>query len=127
MEMTDQRGIYLLYDGREVVYVGRSTDRSLGTRLYEHTYDRLRTRWNRFSWFGLCPVEEDGSLARPAGGQSAEQFIAAMEALLIEALEPAQNRRRGDGFTAVEFIQADDPELHKAQLKAAIAQLQSKL
>ena len=31
-----QVGIYLLYDGREVIYVGRATDRPLGRRLYEH-------------------------------------------------------------------------------------------
>jgi hypothetical protein len=127
VDMAGQRGVYLLYDGREVVYVGRCTDRPLGTRLYEHTYDRLRTRWNRFSWFGLCPVRDDGALGQPAGGQSSEQFIAAMEALLIEALEPGQNRRRGEGFSAVEFIQAEDPEMERAQLRAAIAQLQARL
>ena len=32
-----QIGIYLLYDGREVIYVGRATDRPLGRRL---TYGR---------------------------------------------------------------------------------------
>lgn len=37
VDMAGQRGVYLLYDGREVVYVGRCTDRSLGTRLYEPT------------------------------------------------------------------------------------------
>jgi hypothetical protein len=127
VDMSRQRGVYLLYDGREVVYVGRCTDRPLGTRLYEHTLDRLRTRWNRFSWFGLCPISEDGSLGEPQVGQGSEQFIAAMEALLIEALEPAQNRRRGDDFSAIEFIQAEDPELERQSLLAAIAQLQARV
>ena len=127
VDMAQQRGVYLLYDGRDVVYVGRCTDRRLGARLYEHNFDRLKTRWNRFSWFGLCPVTEDGDLGTPAQGHSSELLIAAMEALLVEALEPPQNRRRGDGFSAVEFIQADDPEVEKAQLKAAIAELQSRL
>ncbi len=127
VDLAEQRGIYLLYDGREVVYVGRCTDRRLGTRLYEHTYDRLKTRWNRFSWFGLCPITDAGELGKPTQGHSAEQLIAAMEALLIRALEPPQNRRRGDGFSAVEFIQAEDPEVERAQLKAAIAELQSRL
>lgn len=36
-----------------------------------------------------------------------------MEALLIEGLEPPQNRKRGDGFSAVEFIQAVDPDIEK--------------
>lgn len=127
VDMAGQRGIYLLYDSREIVYVGRCTDRRLGSRLYEHTYDRLKTRWNRFSWFGLCPITDDGDLGEPVQGHSAAQLIAAMEALLIEALEPPQNRRRGDGFAAVEFIQAEDPEVERAQLKAAIAELQSRL
>ncbi|MEQ8762549.1 MAG: HTH domain-containing protein [Planctomycetota bacterium] len=127
VDMSGQRGVYLLYDGREVVYVGRSTERPLGSRLYEHTYDRLRTRWDRFSWFGLCAVGDDGRLTEPEGGHTSTQFITAMEALLIEALEPGQNRRRGDGFSAVEFIQAEDPALKKARLSEVIAELQSRL
>jgi hypothetical protein len=127
VNVAGQRGIYLLHDVREVIYVGRCTDRPLGVRLYEHTFDRLKTRWNRFSWFGLCPVNDDGSLANPRSGHNPDQVIAAMEALLIEALEPAQNRRRGDGFTAVEFIQGEDPEVERAQMKAAIAELQARL
>ena len=127
VDMADQRGIYLLHDVREVIYVGRAIDRPLGKRLYEHTLDRLKTRWNRFSWFGLCPVRDDGSLGEPTHGHGPDAIIAAMEALLIEALEPAQNRRRGDGFTGVEFIQAEDPEIEKAQLKALMAELQRKI
>jgi hypothetical protein len=34
-----------------------------------------------------------------------------MEAVLIEGLEPRQNRKRGDDFQAVEFLQAEDPQL----------------
>lgn len=124
VDMAQQRGIYLLHDVREVVYVGRSIDRPLGRRLYEHTVDRLNTRWNRFSWFGLCPVADDGSLGAPTDGHAADTIIAAMEAILIEALEPVQNRRRGDGFTGVEFIQAEDPEIQKEQLKAWMVELQ---
>jgi hypothetical protein len=44
VDFCKQLGIYLLYDGREVIYVGRSTDRPLGKRLYEHTIDRLSAR-----------------------------------------------------------------------------------
>lgn len=127
VDMCEQRGIYLLHDVREVIYVGRSTDRSLGKRLYEHTLDRLNTRWNRFSWFGLCPVHDDGSLGGPTHGHGADSVLSAMEAILIEALEPVQNRRRGDGFAGVEFIQAQDPELERAQQKALMAELQKKL
>ncbi len=42
-----QRGIYILYDHHTVVYVGRSVDRPMGRRLFEHTIDRLSSRWNQ--------------------------------------------------------------------------------
>jgi hypothetical protein len=46
-----------------------------------------------------------------------------MEALLIEGLEPPQNRRQGEGFNAVEFIQVTDPDIAREQTREAIAQL----
>lgn len=36
VDFNKQLGIYLLYDGREVIYVGRATERPLGRRLFEH-------------------------------------------------------------------------------------------
>lgn len=112
-----QLGIYLLYDGREVIYVGRATDRPLGRRLYEHTADRLATRWDRFSWFGLLPVSEAGVLGQLPESFNAIKIIPAVEAILIEALEPRQNRKRGDDLSAVEYIQKEDPEIQKKRLK----------
>jgi hypothetical protein len=49
-----------------------------------------------------------------------------MEALLIEALEPPQNRKRGDGFSAVEFIQVPDPDLEDKRAKQVIDELLKK-
>ena len=106
VDFCNQVGVYLLYDGREVIYVGRIVDRILGKRLFEHTRDRLRTRWNRFSWFGLLPVDEDsGTLGNLPTSFSASMMIPTLEAVLIEALEPRQNRKRGDDMAAVEYIQ----------------------
>ncbi len=65
VDFCHQRGIYLLQDGREIIYVGRTTDQALGTRLFQHTYDRLSTRWDRFSWFGLHRVTTEGHLEEP--------------------------------------------------------------
>ena len=114
VDFAEERGVYLLHDRREVVYVGRTTDRALGARLREHTVDRLSGRWDRFSWFGILPVKPDGTLASsPSETFNIENLIATMEALLIEGLEPPQNRKRGDGFSAVEFIQVPDPEIEK--------------
>ena len=81
-----QRGIYILYDHHTVVYVGRSVDRPMGKRLYEHTIDRLGSRWNRFSWFGLLDVTDEGKLEEIPIKVTLPSLIATLEALLIEAL-----------------------------------------
>ena len=120
VDFNGQRGIYLLYDGREVIYVGRTTDRALGTRLYEHTIDRLSTRWDRFSWFGLLPVSDSGTLGKMPDTFDAAELAPALEAILVEALEPRQNRKRGDDLAAVEYVQMEDPEIQKTRVKAAI-------
>jgi hypothetical protein len=115
-----QLGIYLLYDGREVIYVGRATERPLGKRLYEHTADRLSSRWDRFSWFGLLPVSESGDLGILPESYLGPKIIPAVEAILIEALEPRQNRKRGDDLSAVEYIQKEDPEIQKKRVKQSL-------
>lgn len=120
VDFLKQLGIYLLYDGREVIYVGRTTDRPLGRRLYEHTLDRMSARWDRFSWFGLLPVSETGELGALPGTVDGAKLIPALEAILIEALEPRQNRKRGDDLAAVEYIQAVDPEIEKRRVKATL-------
>ncbi len=127
VDFSKQSGVYLLYDDRDVIYVGRSSERPLGTRLYEHTQDRLRGRWNRFSWFGLRRVTDCGELGDEALNPTRDSLIATLEALLIEGLEPPQNRRRGDNFTAIEYIQAENPEIEKQHMKALLSEMQSKL
>jgi len=122
-----QLGIYLLYDGREVIYVGRSTDRPIGRRLFEHTIDRMSARWDRFSWFGLLPVSELGQLGSLPANYEAAKIIPALEAILIEALEPRQNRKRGDDLAAVEYIQRVDPEIEKKRIKATLDAALNKL
>jgi hypothetical protein len=126
VDFNKQLGIYLLYDGREVIYVGRATERPLGKRLYEHTLDRLSTRWDRFSWFGLLPVSEKGGLAAIPAQYESEQLIPALEAILIEALEPRQNRRRGDDLAAVEYLQQEDPEIKRQKIKDTIESVLNK-
>ena len=116
VDMSGQTGIYLLHDFRDIVYVGRSTESTLGSRLSAHTRDRLKTRWNRFSWFGFRPVKESGTLGPIPKTYDLQDVVVAMEALLIEALEPPQNRKGGDGFHGIEYIQAEDPEKAKERL-----------
>lgn len=127
VDFNKQLGIYLLYDGREVIYVGRTTDRPLGKRLFEHTMDRMSARWDRFSWFGLLPVSDKGTLGTLPSNYDAAKMIPALEAILIEALEPRQNRKRGDDLAAVEYIQKEDPEIRKKKIKEMLDTALNKL
>lgn len=127
VDFCKQFGIYLLYDGREVIYVGRCTDRALGRRLFEHTYDRLMSRWDRFSWFGLLPVSPEGTLGELPKIYDGTAIIPAIEAIMIEALEPRQNRKRGDDLSAVEYIQKEDPEIKMSKMKQTMISAIGKL
>ena len=109
VDFAEQAGVYGLYDIHRAIYVGRVTEQRLGQRLFEHTRGRLSSRWSRFSWFGVRRAQDNAQLAAtPSVGISVNTLIATMEALLIEGLEPPQNRRQGDGFNAVEFVQVHD-------------------
>jgi hypothetical protein len=127
VDFSKQRAIYILYDHHTVVYVGRSVDRPLGKRLFEHTTDRLGSRWNRFSWFGLLDVTNEGKLVDVPVNTTLPLLIGTLEALLIEVLEPPQNRKRGDDFSVFEYIQDIDPELKERQLKDTLRAIEQKL
>jgi len=99
----------------------------LGKRLYEHTIDRLGSRWDRFSWFGLLDVTDDGTLEEIPIQVTLPSLIATLEALLIEALEPPQNRKRGDDFSVMEYIQDVDPELKERELQNTLRAIEQKL
>lgn len=122
-----QRGVYILYDHHTIIYVGRTTDRPLGQRLFEHTRDRLSERWDRFSWFGLYGVSDTGKLLNTEIKLSIELIIETLEALLIETLEPPLNRKRGDTFSAVEYLQALDPELKEQEISKTLVSIEQLL
>jgi hypothetical protein len=46
----EQHGVYVLYKGHGVVYVGIAT--RLGKRIRDHNFDIYRGNWDHFSWFG---------------------------------------------------------------------------
>ena len=127
VDFGSQRGVYVLADHHSVVYVGRAIERPLGLRLYEHTLDRLSGRWNRFSWFGLSGVSDAGKLTDEPMTPTFASIVTAFEAILIETLEPPQNRRRGDDFNAVEYIQDIDPELREQELQSTLRSIEQKL
>ena len=129
VDFSDQIGVYLLYDRREIVYVGQSNDErkhsSIGQRLKLHTKNRLRSRWDRFSWFGLKPVAKGAPTALDNGvgaGQNgaSKAVIDVMEAVLIEAIEPRQNRRQGEYFRGLEYLQVEDSQIAKRKAIQAL-------
>lgn len=127
VDFAEQKGVYLLHDVNGVVYVGRCTERYLSQRLKEHTADRLNGRWDRFSWFGVRPVTEKGKLKNiDLSKLTDSDIIVTMEALLIEGLEPRQNRKRGDDFRGVEYLQVRDPSIEGKELLSTLQELLNK-
>lgn len=125
----DQIGIYLLHDNRETIYVGQAIDQSLGQRLKYHTSDRLSGRWDRFSWFGFYPVNENGQLDKNNKFEniSIQNLGDTLEAILIESIEPRQNRKQGNLFFGLEYLQQEAPEIKKKMKEQLIRELADKL
>lgn len=124
IDLSDMRGIYMLYDGREVIYVGQAIKQSILQRLVQHTKNRLATRWNRFSWFGIDKINSDGKIIKLDNSitTSIDNLANALEGILIEGLEPRQNRRQGDNF-GFEYYQEIDKEIAKDRLKSDFLKL----
>jgi hypothetical protein len=124
----DQKGIYLLHDGRETIYVGQAIEQPLGKRLKDHTTDRLAGRWDRFSWFGFYPVTEDAKLNLDAKFKdfTIQNLGDILEAILIESIEPRQNRKQGNSFQGIEYLQKEAPEIRKKQTEQMIRELMDK-
>lgn len=116
VDFSQQVGVYLLHDRDRTIYIGRAAD-TMFARLKAHTSDRLSGRWDRFSWFGLRGVTEEGSLGEPATAWTHTVVIETLEALLIETLEPPLNRKRGDNLSAAEFLQVADPDIDRRKMK----------
>lgn len=81
--------------------------------------DRLSGRWDRFSWFGFYPVGKHGELITDLKFDdiTIEKLGDLLEAILIESIEPRQNRRQGNLFYGLEYLQQEAPELKERQIK----------
>ncbi len=125
----DQIGIYLLHDSRETIYVGQAIDQTLGQRLKNHTSDRLGGRWDRFSWFGFYPVNANGKLILDIKLKdiTVNHLGDILEAILIESLEPRQNRKQGNLFNGLEYLQQEAPEIKKKLKEQIIRELADKI
>lgn len=125
----DQIGIYILHDNRESIYVGQAIEQPLGVRLKNHISDRLGGRWDRFSWFGFHPVSEEGKLLCNTIYEqlSIQDLGNLLEAILIESIEPRQNRKQGNLFSGIEYLQMESPEIKRKKKEELIRELTEKL
>ena len=113
IDFRDQCGIYALYSGFELVYVGQtgSKQNRLLNRLRSHLSDHLAERWERFSWFGTRWVKttEIGMLSADAvtANTSTKVALNVMEAVAIAISEPRLNLQRGkwDAAKAKQYFQ----------------------
>lgn len=120
-----QDAVYLLHHDREIVYVGQTVGETAGLaeRLRAHTRSpTLRSRWNRFSWFGFREVVHDGSGGRLKNAHlpstfSIRDLMAVVEAILIEAVEPRNNRQGGKGFKDLAYGPVSFAEAEKMMAK----------
>ena len=114
INFADQQGIYILHKDRSAAYVGRTTD-SLYERLRSHNRDHKSVRWDKFSWFGFRDIDgESGELKPMPNALDAVHLINILESVLIEALEPPVNGRRGD-FLGLQCEQVADPDIAMRQ------------
>jgi hypothetical protein len=116
IDFRDQQGVYCLYDDSfKLVYVGQAgggNDQRLFHRLRQHREDAVSERWSRFSWFGVRPVlpkspklKAEKLVAHPEIGD----VLNHIEAILIAAAEPVQNRQGGKfGEQVDQYLQFRD-------------------
>lgn len=119
VDFRDQVGIYILYNGHRMIYVGQAGSgkrgkRFLFKRLRSHRRDVLAGRWDAFSWFGLRRVLKNGRLSK-VNRRSRSPLSATlnhMEAVLIAGAEPTLNRQAGRfGRDATRYLQLRDERL----------------
>jgi hypothetical protein len=115
VDFREQQGVYVLYDDNfRIIYVGQTGagNQRLFIRLRQHKRDHLAQRWNRFSWFGILPVE-NGRLN--VNAEPVQPTVAGVldhiEAILLASAEPPLNLQRGRfGENVEQYIQHIDNE-----------------
>ena len=104
-----QRGIYALYAGYDLVYVGQTGagDDRLFKRLKAHKSDHLSERWDRFSWFGTQWVTKSDELSTDTAKLSSTIQVALdiLEAVSVAIAEPQLNLQRGKWGAATQYYQ----------------------
>ena len=101
-DFNDYIGIYCLYDGTRLLYVGEAglgNSSTIYNRLSHHRSDHLADAWDEFSWFGREKTSND------AVSKTIQSFQQ-LEALLIAVTDPGSNKQSGTFGGAMQFFQA---------------------
>jgi len=114
IDFRDEIAIYVLYADFRPIYagqVGAGTQR-LFDRLKRHLDGDLRGRWNRFSWYGLRRVLKSGRLSNinKQFHPRIDDVLNNVEGILIDAMEPGQNRQSGRFAKVVFYRQHRDKD-----------------
>ena len=132
-------GIYALYEGRDLMYVGLAHGTPLGQELYNRQGSRFAGRWDAFSWFGLGNRQND--IERKNTDKKKYKTVKApksrilqpgalikdLEALMIMLTNPPLNRRHESFKKAVEFEQIgqDHIQTDRQLLRKMLTRLES--
>ena len=125
VNFADQQGVYLLHNMQTVTYVGRTNakEKGLFTRLRAHVNNPRRVgRWDRFSWFGLRPVNNDGELEDVPEKLKPDLLITILESVLIETHLPPFNDKGGELMGDL-YEQVIDPEIAKERARELFLEL----
>jgi len=133
-DFREQIGIYILYSGNDLIYVGQAGARNqkLLKRLNQHRNPKnsLAGRWDSFSWFGLRRVIKQGKAlsqeTMKTGSPTTSMALNHIEAVLIAATEPSMNKQWGKfGEDTKQYLQVRDERLttEKELLEQVLEQL----
>lgn len=100
------RGVYMLLDNNQFVYVGVAVKESIAKRLRQHTKDKHCNRWNNFSWFSFDGVNQNGTIRKVnTFSVGIDDVAKAVEAIVIEGVDPYRNGRGGDYLKGRKYTQ----------------------
>lgn len=103
IDLSKERGIYVLYDGYNIVYVGQTANPIVG-RLKAHIKDAKQ--WDTFSWYGIDEILENGQISQEKIlCMTTKTLIEAFEAAMILATNPRHNKTRGNHVRGQEYQQ----------------------
>lgn len=120
IDYRDFVGLYCLYGGGELLYVGEAglgTKRTLFNRLKEHRKGSMSGRWNSFSWFGrdVC-----------SGQTKVVDALKQLEAISIAIVNPGFNKQSGTFAGATQVFQVPH-ESAEGDMETKLARLAAKI